>query len=395
MSADLASGALPYSPQPDEQRKVTMPLEEPGRFLGALDILPRGVVVLLGIASGVVTLAGIRALSGIVGPVVLALMLTIAVHPLTVRMRDRGTPGWLATLIGLVGVYLIVLGIAVALVISAARLATTLPEYQDQFTALVDNAEAALTNLGVSSEQVSNAVSQIDPGRIASWVETFLGSALGLLSNLFFLVTLLLFMGMDAANFSDRLTEVSAPRTSVVEALRGFAQGTRSYLVVSTIFGAIVAVIDGLALWALGVPLPVLWALLSFVTNYIPNIGFVIGLIPPALLALLEGGPKLMLSVILTYSVINVIIQSVIQPKVIGDNVGLSTTMTFLSLVFWAWVLGPLGALLAVPLSLFTKALLVDIDPSSRWLTPLLSGKQVPSLPPAQDHEPVQEGEPA
>ena len=115
-----------------------------------------------------------------------------------------------------------------------------------------------------------------------------------------------------------------------------------------------------------------LWGLLAFVTNYIPNVGFLIGLVPPALLALLEGGPELMISVIVAYSVINFVIQSVIQPKVVGDKVGLSTTLTFLSLVFWAWVLGPLGALLAVPLSLCAKALLIDVDPSTRWLNPLI-----------------------
>jgi predicted PurR-regulated permease PerM len=80
----------------------------------------------------------------------------------------------------------------------------------------------------------------------------------------------------------------------------------------------------------------------------------------------------LMIAVIAVYSVINVVIQSVIQPKVVGDKVGLSATLTFLSLVFWAWVLGPLGALLAIPLSLLVKALLVDVDPSTRWLNPLI-----------------------
>jgi predicted PurR-regulated permease PerM len=117
------------------------------------------------------------------------------------------------------------------------------------------------------------------------------------------------------------------------------------------------------------------WGVLAFVTNFIPNIGFVIGLVPPALIALLEGGPGLMLAVIVIYSVVNVIIQSVIQPKVVGDAVGLSTTLTFVSLVFWAWILGPLGALLAVPMSLFFKAVLVEMDPAASWIAPLVSGR--------------------
>ena len=113
-----------------------------------------------------------------------------------------------------------------------------------------------------------------------------------------------------------------------------------------------------------------------FITNYIPNIGFVLGLIPPALLALLQGGVRQAVLVIVAYSVINVMIQSLLQPKFVGDAVGLSVTLTFLSLVFWTFVIGPLGALLAVPLSLFAKALLVDADPDSRWLDQLIAPSQ-------------------
>jgi predicted PurR-regulated permease PerM len=72
------------------------------------------------------------------------------------------------------------------------------------------------------------------------------------------------------------------------------------------------------------------------------------------------------------------VIQSVIQPKVVGDAVGLSATLSFLSLVFWAWVLGALGALLAIPLSLLVKALLVDVDPRARWLNPLIGDTRTP-----------------
>ena len=112
---------------------------------------------------------------------------------------------------------------------------------------------------------------------------------------------------------------------------------------VSTVFGLLVSLVDVAALYWLDVPLPWLWGLLAFITNYIPNIGFVLGLIPPALLALLEGGVRQAVLVIVAYSVINLVIQSLIQPKVVGDTVGLSITVTFLSLVFWTFVIGPWG----------------------------------------------------
>src|SRR4029450_8488635 len=101
-------------------------------------------------------------------------------------------------------------------------------------------------------------------------------------------------------------------------------------------------------------------------------------LVPPALLALLEGGPELMISVIVAYSVINFVIQSVIQPKFVSDSVNLSLTLTFLSLIFWSFVIGPLGAVLAIPLTLLTKALLLDVDPNTQWMSSLVTGGPAP-----------------
>ena len=85
-----------------------------------------------------------------------------------------------------------------------------------------------------------------------------------------------------------------------------------------------------------------------------------------------------MVAVIVAYSVINFVIQSVIQPKFVSDAVDLSLTVTFLSLVFWTFVIGPVGAILAVPLTLLTKSLLFDVDPSTRWMSSLLSGGPAP-----------------
>jgi len=144
---------------------------------------------------------------------------------------------------------------------------------------------------------------------------------------------------------------------------------------VATVFGLIIAVLDTIVLILFGIPEPVLWGVLAFLTNYIPNIGFVIGLVPPAVLALLGSGPQQMVVIIVIYSVLNLGIQSGIQPKVIGDAVGLSSTLTFMSLVLWAWILGPIGALLAVPASLLVKAVLVDAIPSNQWLVPVLAGR--------------------
>ncbi|MGY0497859.1 AI-2E family transporter [Nocardia sp. FBN12] len=334
--------------------------------------IPRGLIVLLSLAAAVVTIAGLKAFSGIVGPVFLALMLTVAVEPLQSWAQRRGWPAWAGMAVALAAVVAIIVGIGGALALSAVQLASLLPEYADKLNSLLDNARGWLSDLGVSTEQIHSVLDGVDVGKAVGAIEMLLGGVLGVFSNLFFVLALLLFMAVDGMTMAKRMEFVARERPAIANALTSFATGTRKYLIVSTVFGAIVAVIDGGALWLMGVPLPILWGLLSFITNYIPNIGFVIGVIPPALLALLDSGPVLMIWVIVIYSVINFVIQSIIQPKFVGDAVGLGVTITFLSLVFWAWVIGALGALLAIPLTLLVKALLLDIDPTTRWADVLI-----------------------
>ena len=361
---------------------------------GAAPGLPRGLIVLLGLAGAVVAVAGLRVFAEILAPVFLALMLTVTVSPLSTWLIRHGSPVWVAAATLITTVYLVLLGLGAALVSSVSRLVGLMPQYQGQLAQLRADAAQALSGLGLDAPRVADLTGHLRPGMAADLVQALFGGVLATLSHTFFLFAVLLFLCLDAVSFPARLQGVATQRPEVVGALRSFAGGTRRYLLVSTIFGLVVAVIDTLVLWALDIPLPVLWGLLSFITNYIPNIGFLVGLVPPALLGLLEGGVPLMAAVVVLYSAVNFVIQSVIQPKIVGDAVGLSATISFLSLVFWAWVLGPLGALLAIPLSLLTKGLLVDIDPSARWIDSLISAgrtdaRRRPARPPATGHRPA------
>jgi AI-2 transport protein TqsA len=352
-------------------------------------MVPRGLAVLLGLAGAVVVVAGMRAASGLIGPIFLALVLTIAVHPARRWLSRMRVPDWASTLICIVVVYAIILGLSFALVVATARFATLLPKYQSQFDDMLHSVGQWLSKFGVGQDQIKQMVDSVDVGQLAGAIGSLLNGLLDVVGNLFFVLTLALFLAMDATAFPRHLARAGESRGPLVTALIGFANGTKTYLIVSSVFGLIVAVIDTIALALLGIPVPLLWGLLAFITNYIPNIGFVIGLVPPAVLGLLEGGPGLCIAVIAVYCLVNVVIQTVIQPRIVGDAVGLSTTLTFVSLVFWAWVLGAVGALLAVPLSLLAKALLVDVDPSTRWLGPLLSNRAPPDeKPPEHDADP-------
>ena len=364
----VPSGATPAASPP------------PGR-VPPVSPLPRGLVVILGAAGAVITIAGMRSLDWMLGPVFLALMLVVAVAPVQSWMLRHRMPRWLATIVVLLILYFVLLALVAVLALSVAQLASLLPNYSDRVSQLLSSLGTELTRRGVGQNQINDLYKQIDLGRVTSVLTTVLSSLTSVGSMLFFLLATLFFMGLDAVGFPERLRRISGDRPAVATALSAFARGTRRYLVVSSFFGLICSALDIAALTWLTVPLPILWGVLAFITNYIPNIGFFVGLIPPALLALLDGGPREMIFVIIAYLAINVVIQTVIQPKFVGDVVGLSVTVTFLATAFWAWVLGPLGALLAIPLTLLAKALLIDVDPSTRWLDTLLGSGGAPLDP--------------
>ncbi len=340
--------------------------------------LPRIAIVLLTFAALVVSIAGVRAVADIVGPAFLALVLTITVHPLRERMRRRGLPDWLSSVLLIVVVYLTLALLTLGLVISVARTASLVSTYTTEINDAWRSLNQTLSDLGVEQAQIDKLTSAFDVGNLVGIAGDLLSSVLGVLSDLFFVVTLVLFLTFDTTATSHNFDRLAEHKPDLVAALRRFMTGTRSYMAVSAGFGAVVAVIDTGALWLMGIPGAFVWGVLAFITNFIPNIGFVIGVVPPAIIGLLEGGPGLMIAVIAVYSVINVVIQTVIQPRIVGDAVGLSTTLTFLSLVFWAWAIGALGALLAIPLSLLLRAVLIDADPAARWALPLVSGRQSP-----------------
>ncbi|MBB3084506.1 AI-2E family transporter [Geodermatophilus sabuli] len=344
-----------------------MPEPENGRAL------PLWLTVVLGVAGAAGALWGISTYSGIVAPTLLAFVLTVTASPLVGVLVRRGVRRGFAVAVTVVLVNGGLIAFAVALVVSVGQLATVLPQYSDEWEQWVDDVRGALAAAGVGREQVEQMVSSLSLSSVVSAVGGLLAGVASAVGALVLVLATVLFMSADAAGTPERLATV--PGTWRLRAAFGdFARNTRRYLVVTTIFGFAVAVVDYVALVLLGVPLALLWGLLSFLTNYVPNIGFFLGLAPPALLALLDGGPRQAVLVVLVYTVANFVLQSVIQPVVVGDAVGLSVTLTFLSVIVWTVVLGPLGAILAIPLTLFLVALLVGQDPERRWARVLLAG---------------------
>jgi len=304
------------------------------------------------------------------------LTIVITVHPLRSWLLTRRVPSLVASIISLLTVYALIVVVLGSVVWSLTRLATTLPDYSAQFRALYEQTVGLLASFGISSEALRNAASSLDLGSFAGVAQSALRGITSGLSIVALIAALVFFLVFDAAGFGERVETIRRHRSRIADGLVDFAGGTRQYWIVTTVFGFIVAVLNVIALLIIGVPLAFTWGVLAFVTNYIPNIGFLIGLIPPTLIALLAGGVGPAVAVLIVYIVINVVVQTLIQPRFTGDAVGISPTVAFLSLIFWAYLLGVLGALLAVPATKFLKSMLVDHSISGQWFGAFLNSSE-------------------
>ncbi|UOE43245.1 AI-2E family transporter [Agromyces larvae] len=330
-----------------------------GNVIGQLAPRPlaHGTRVLVTAAAAVVVFAGIWFAQGILAPAAIGAVITIIAVPVYAPLVRRGWPSWLATTAVVAVGWLILAVLALLLFVASAQFVRMLPDYADQFRIAAGGLRSLLASLGLSEAASDAAGSVLSPDTLVAFATSVADTVLGIATAFFFVFAYVIFMAADAARFA-RLG-VAFGRGEPDRIGRRYFSGVRRYYVVNATFGAIVAVLDGLALWWLGIPIPLVWAILAFVTNFVPNIGFVLGLIPPAVLALVVGGWPLALAVIAVYCVVNVVLQVLVQPKFVSDAVDLSLTLSFFSVVFWAFVIGPVGAILSIPLTLLVRALLI------------------------------------
>lgn len=339
----------------------------------ALSRLPQLAKVAIVLAAIGLTLTLFSQYSGIIAPVFLGINLLVTAYPIHSFLVRRGVPkivGAVAT--GVSVLIILVVGIA-AIVWSATSMVNALTSYGDEFQAMYVAGIEFLGTLGFDQNDLLQQLKSISPSSVLGVLGGVLSNFSGGAGILLVLLTAMVFMVMDLPSMAERFAITDRLHPRFTDGLESFVVGIRRYWLVTTVFGLIVAVLDGAALLVLGVPLPLVWAVLSFITNYIPNIGFVIGLVPPALLALFEKGPITALIVVVVYSVLNFVIQTLIQPKFAGDAVGITPTVSFLSLLLWTAVFGALGALIALPFTLMVKAMLIDHDPKLRWVNALIS----------------------
>ena len=349
--------------------------------------MPRFLVVTVGLAAVAIILLFVQGMQDIVAPIFLGLNLMIVVYPVQ-RFLSRMMPRVIATIIALIMVLAVLVGFIWSCVWALVELVNALPQYNHQFMALWKNISDLAVQLGFSPDAVSKAISEVKPNDVMGLIMPLLTNVSSVASLLATLIMATFFLSMDSSTIGPRLKLLRIVQPRALLVVSDFSVGVRRYWLVTTVFGLIVAFADVAALSMIGVPLVWVWGVLSFITNYIPNIGFVIGVVPPALLALLDGGWVQALIVLAVYCVLNFVIQVVIQPKFTGESVGVTPMVSFFSLLFWVWILGPLGALLALPATLLVKAFLIDSDPNARWLNLFVASSPDSALPDDEQPQP-------
>jgi AI-2 transport protein TqsA len=359
--------------------------------LGSGPQLPVSLTV-LAIAGAVIALAGLKATSSILAPALLPLFLVITFRPISVALQRRKVPPVITMLLNLLLIYGVLIFLGLSIYLAITQFATTLIQNPGKLNAMIASGTDLLQSLGITNVSTAQIASLFSPSRIASLAGSLVNATTAVAGMLGLIFAVTFFMALDADNFSNRLTLVTRFRPHAATALVNLGKSTRSYFAVAAIFGGIVAVADWILLAIVGVPDAWLWAILAFVTNFVPNIGFLIGVIPPAVLALVTMDWQSAVIVFLGYCVINVVIQVLIQPKVVGDTVQLNTTLSFMALIIWTFILGGLGAILAIPMTLLVRALFVDSRPELRWVRVLFSSAEGPKKPEPVDQPIVPPG---
>jgi predicted PurR-regulated permease PerM len=370
-------GEIPMAGKTVQAQAEPDPMPQPGQRPG-----PPFFALLL-LAGLIVIGAGLRSTANIVAPIFLVITLVITLAPLRGLLLRRRWPAWLASVVTLLAIYALLILILGSVAFAVVRLVDKLPEYGSAFDRIFAYLLGVSTQLGFGQAQIERLASSVQPSSLAGPAHALLSGVSGGLSLLVLIVALVIFLAFDAASMPQRLSVIRETRPQIAEGLVNFAGRVRKYWIVTTVFGFIVAVLDVVALLIIGVPLYLTWGVLAFVTNYIPNIGFILGVIPPALIALLDGGIGSAIAVVAAYTLINVVVQTIIQPRFTGDAVGISGTVAFVSLIFWAYVLGTLGALLAIPATLFLKSVLLDNSVPASWVNALVTSSPLKDRPTA------------
>ncbi|MFZ2088774.1 MAG: AI-2E family transporter [Desulfobaccales bacterium] len=327
-------------------------------------------VIFLAAASFVVVVAGMQAAAALINPFLLAVFLAMLLSPFLFWLQRQGVPNALAVAVILLGFLVVALILMVFVGRSVNTLTRQLPVYQERLGLIMAQLLTWLNGLGIDTSNVLIA-DYFSPGKVMSLMSWMLSLVRGLFTNMFLVFLTVLFILIEASGFPEKLQAAFPSPEKTLGHFKAIATSTNQYMAVKTIFSLATGVSVYIILVLIGVDFALFWGLLAFLLNFIPAIGSIIAAVPAILLALLQLGFPAALLTLLGFLFVNVLFGNFLEPRFMGRRLGLSPLVVIVSLLFWGWVLGPIGMVLSVPLTMIAKiALAANAD--TRWLAVLL-----------------------
>lgn len=330
----------------------------------------RTLNLMLTVAALMIVVAGLRAAEDIVIPFLLAAFIsTIAATPMF-WLERRGVPNGLALLAVVVMIVVVGAGLGALIGSSVHDFTDSVPVYEKRLRELSEHGIALLDGYGIDVSR-DLLVGYFDPGFAMRMVGRTMSGLGGVLSNTFLILLTVIFILLEARSFPSKLGEVLSDPDGSLPRFRSFATTMNRYMAIKTSVSLVTGILVYLLNVVIGVDFPVLWAVLAFLLNYVPNIGSIIAAVPAILLASVQLDPGHALVLGAGYFGINTLMGNAVEPRFMGRGLGLSTLVVWLSLVFWGWALGPVGMLLSVPLTV-TLRIALENQASTHWIAVLL-----------------------
>ncbi len=337
--------------------------------------------MLLLIASLVIVVAGLKAAQNFFLPVLLAFFVATVSFPITHALVKRRVPRSIAVLLTVLVDFAFIAGVALLGVVLVQDLqAKWNSKYATQLYQRVRDGSQSLAEkldqLGVQDatekiqvvvENNMTALQEIRFERIWDFGTGVLGQLLGFIAAGVIFLILMVFMLSEAQNFGNRMKAIARAHGPNIAGMIHATRDIQRYLAIKTVVSLVTGFLAGLLCWAAGLDFYILWGIVAFALNFIPVIGSLVAGVPPTILALLVAGWPNALLVAGGYLLINNFLGNFVEPILVGRRFGISTLIVVISVMFWGWVWGPLGMLLAVPLTMVLKVIL-DGTEDFRWI---------------------------
>ena len=332
-----------------------------------IQVKSSGNIVLV-MAAIVILLGALKMAAVIAVPILLASFIAIVISPIYGWLISKNVPSALA-LVGVIAGLMILFSLVGVLIGSSVHsFSGNLPLYEAQLQIQLDTLTAKLNALGIIHGELGSV---FNPSALMKYSATVLKGAGSVLTNSFMILLIIAFMLLESTHFATKLEKAKGQGNTMAQIDEVFSK-IKHYMAIKAVISLATGILITALLMLIGLDYAILWGFIVFLLNFIPNIGSILAAVPAVLLAFVQLGPWGALEIGAIYLVINIMIGSIIEPRLMGQGLGISTLVVFLSLIFWGWLLGPVGMLLSIPLTITIKIMLYN-EPKTRWLAVLMS----------------------